>query len=344
VKFTIRYADKVVGALVILAVAAVAFVVFMLGSSQRWFSRDYNFITYFDSASGLSKNMPLQYKGFTLGRLKSFDLTQDDRVEVKLVIFDTYISRVNEGSMVDLEVSPIGLGNHFLFYPGLGLEPLAEGELIPSVTSFEGQALLADGLGYIPKHDDSISLILSRVSVLLETVNNVAVELEGAFAGSEATSLGRTIGSVEKTVAGVQQMTSDIPADITRTVDTLTATMDTILEDLRPILANLQTLSADISDPDGTVAAILNAEGPVYTNLISSLNSVSGTLRNLERTTDFIPAQLPQVAAMIIELRTVLESVDKVLVSLTNNPLLKNGVPPRVETQPTGTSLRDINF
>ncbi|GHT91440.1 hypothetical protein FACS1894140_2090 [Spirochaetia bacterium] len=343
-KFTIRYADKIVGALIILALAALVFVVFMLGSTQRWFSRDYEFITYFDSATGLAKNMPLQYKGFTLGRLKSFDLTADDRVEVKFIIFDTYITRVTEGSLVDLEVSPIGLGNHFLFYPGLGLEPLAEGALVPSVTSFEGQALLAEGMGFIPKHDDSISLILNRVSALLDNVNNVVVDLEGAFVGTEATSLGRTLGGVEKTVAGVQQMTRDIPADITRTVDALTLTLDTVLGDLRPILANLETLSADIANPDGTIAAILSTDGPVYANLVSSLNSVSGTLRNLERTTDLIPAQMPQVAALIGELRTVLESVDKVLISLTNNPLLKNGVPARVETQPTGTSLRDINF
>jgi phospholipid/cholesterol/gamma-HCH transport system substrate-binding protein len=337
VKFTIRYADKVVGALVILAIAALVFVVFMLGSSQRWFSRDYNFITYFDSATGLAKNMALQYKGFTIGRLKSFDLAGDDRVEVKFIIFDTYISRVTEGSMVDLEASPIGLGNHFLFYPGLGLEPLEEGVLIPFVSSPEGAALVMGGLGSVPKQSDSISMIISQVNTTLENVNKVLVDVEGAFAGTDATSLGRTLGGVEKAVAGVQGITETLP-------DTITDTLDTILGDLRPILANLEKVSADIASPDGTVASILDGEGEVYTNLVSILGSVSGTLRNLEKTTGFIPAQLPQVAAMITELRTVLQSVDDVLVSLTNNPLLKNGVPERVETQPTGTSLRDINF
>jgi phospholipid/cholesterol/gamma-HCH transport system substrate-binding protein len=117
-----------------------------------------------------------------------------------------------------------------------------------------------------------------------------------------------------------------------------------ILGDLRPILANLEKVSADIAAPGGTVASVLDGKGEVYTNLVSSLNSVSATLRNLEKATGFIPAQLPQVAAMITELRTVLGSVDQVLVALINNPLLKNGVPGRVETQPTGTSLRDINF
>jgi phospholipid/cholesterol/gamma-HCH transport system substrate-binding protein len=343
-KFTIRFADQIVGAFIIIALGAVVFVIFMLGSSQRWFSRDYNFKTYFDTAAGLGKNMALQYKGFTIGRLKSFDLTEYDRVEAQFVVFDTYISRVREGSMVDIEVSPVGLGNHFLFYPGLGLEPVAEGELIPSVNSPEGKLLLMEGLALIPKHDDSIGLILTRANTLLENVNNVLVQVEGAFAGTDTTSLGRTMGEVENTIAGVHQMTIDIPADIDRTVDTITDLLNSILGDLRPILANLQTLSDDLSNPDGTVAAILDADGAVYTGISSSLTAVSGTLRNLEKTTAFLPAQLPQVAALITELRTVLESAEDVLVSLTNNPLLKNGVPERVETQPTGTSLRDINF
>ncbi|GHV08978.1 hypothetical protein FACS189485_21080 [Spirochaetia bacterium] len=336
-KFTIRAEDKIVGALIILALGALVFVIFMLGSNQRWFSRDYEFVSYFDSASGLSKNMALQYKGFTIGRLKSFDLTRDDRVEVKFIVFDTYITRVRRGSLVDLEVSPINLGNHFLFYPGLGLEPLAEGALIPSVNSPEGQFELQNGLGFIPKHDDSISLILSRVNTLLENMNTVLIEVEGAFTGTDATSLGRTMGNVE-------QAARDIPADFTRTADTIAETLDTILGDLRPTLANLEKLSADLANPEGTVAAILNADGEVYTNLVSALSAVSGTMRNLEKTTAFLPAQMPQVAAMITEVRIVLDSIDKVLISLTNNPLLKNGVPGRVETQPTGTSLRDINF
>ncbi|GHU92544.1 hypothetical protein FACS189479_01830 [Spirochaetia bacterium] len=343
-KFTIHAEDKIVGALIILALGALVFVIFMLGSNQRWFSRDYEFVSYFDSASGLSKNMALQYKGFTIGRLKSFDLTRDDRVEVKFIVFDTYITRVRRGSLVDLEVSPINLGNHFLFYPGLGLEPLAEGALIPSVNSPEGQFELQNGLGFIPKHDDSISLILSRVNTLLENMNTVLIEVEGAFTGTDATSLGRTLGNVEQAVAGVQQAARDIPADFTRTADTIAGTLDTILGDIRPTLANLEKLSADLANPNGAIAAILNADGEVYTNLVSALSAVSGTMRNLEKTTAFLPAQMPQVAAMITEVRTVLDSIDKVLISLTNNPLLKNGVPGRVETQPTGTSLRDINF
>jgi phospholipid/cholesterol/gamma-HCH transport system substrate-binding protein len=351
-KLTIRFADQVVGLFVIIALGALVFVIFMLGSNQRWFARDYQFISYFDSAAGLSNNMAVQYKGFTIGRVKSFDLTGDDRVEVHFYIFDTYISRVRSGSLVEMVVGPIPvLGNQFLFHPGRGEEALAEGDFIPNVNSPEGKALQKSGLAAIPLRDDNISLILSRAGTLLDNVNQVLNQVEGAFAGTNETVLGRTLEDVEKAIAGVQEITTGIPGildstagNINGTLESVTASLNGVLADLEPILSNLESFSNMLVSPEGTVSSVLDAQGPVYASLVSSLESVSGTLKNLERTSAYLPLQMPQIATTVNELRTTLEKAQDVLTALTNNPLLRNGIPPRVETEPTGTSLRDIDF
>ena len=111
-KFTIRFADQIVGVFIILALGIVIFAIFMLGSSQRWFSRDYYFRTYFPSATGLSQNMAVQYKGFTIGHVKSIKLDANDQVEVRFTVFDTYIDRVRHGSMVDVSTSPLAALRH----------------------------------------------------------------------------------------------------------------------------------------------------------------------------------------------------------------------------------------
>jgi phospholipid/cholesterol/gamma-HCH transport system substrate-binding protein len=339
-KFTIRYADRLVGALIIIALAALAAVIVLLGSSQRWFARNYQFTTYFDSAAGLSKNMAVQYKGFTIGRIKSFDLTSDDRVEVLFYIFDTYISRVRQGSLVDISISPVGLGNQFLFYAGLGSELITEGELIPSVSSLEGKDALRRGIAFLPRQDDSISVILSQVNSVLGNVDKLTRELNGAFEGNDDTSLGRTMNNIETATEGL----AEIPAILRGTVAELLADIDRIMENTQPILANLKLVSEDLSDPEGTVAQILDAEGPVYTNLASTLESVSGAMRSLEKTAAYVPAQLPQITVMLTEVQDILNSVEDVLTAVLNNPLLKHGVGKRVQNQPTGTSMRDIAF
>ncbi|MDR1099181.1 MAG: MlaD family protein [Treponema sp.] len=329
-KFTVRFADQIVGLLIILAVGALIFVVFMLGSNQRWFSRDYHFKSYFNSASGLSKNMVVLYKGFPIGHVKSFELTDDDRVEVWFTIFDTYISRVRYGSVVEVIQSPIGLGNQFFFYPGQGEEQVGEGELIPAIGSPEGRWFLAEKLVSIPQHDDSISIIMNRL-------NSILTQVEEAFAGTDQTTLGRTLGNVEEAAAGLRDVSEMLP-------ETLNDFIVDIMGQLGPILTDLNALSGRLADPDGAVTAFLDSEGEVYTNLVDSLESISGTLRNLEKTSEFIPSQLPQVARLLADLQTTLRTAEDVLVALTNNPLLKNGIPPRVETRTGGTSPRDISF
>jgi phospholipid/cholesterol/gamma-HCH transport system substrate-binding protein len=138
-KFKIRFADQIVGFLIIAALISLIFVVFMLGTQQRWFAKDFFYKTYFDSAAGLGDNMVVQYKGFPIGNVRSVTLTNDDRVEVSFSIYDQYQNRVREGSLVELIVSPIGLGNQFIDSPGLGVDVQEEGALIPPVTSPQGR-------------------------------------------------------------------------------------------------------------------------------------------------------------------------------------------------------------
>jgi phospholipid/cholesterol/gamma-HCH transport system substrate-binding protein len=332
-KFKIRFADKIVGVFVILAVAALIFVIILLGSNQRWFAKNYHFVSYFDSASGLDKNMDIKFKGFTIGRVRAFDLTEDDRVKVDFYIFDSYIDRVRPGSLVAVSANPIGLANQFLFYAGIGTGLLEEGDLIPNITSPEGQELIASGLANPPDTTDSIAMILDQVNSVMENLSNISKTLDEALKGSSETSIGRTLLDVERTMEGVQ----NIPA-------TINTTLADIMSEVNPILADLETLSARLSDPDGTVASILSADGEVYSNLVAALGGVSGMIENLEKTTAGLPRLMPEVAAVLQDLRTALKTAEEVLTSLTNNPLLKGGVPERANPAPGGTSPRNLEF
>jgi phospholipid/cholesterol/gamma-HCH transport system substrate-binding protein len=337
-KFSIRFADQIVGALIILAMVILVFVIFMLGSNQRWFSRDYNFKTYFPTASGLGKNMPVQYKGFTIGRVKSFELVED-QVEVHFTIFDTYIDRVRNGSLVEILVSPISSlgGNQFIFYPGTGLELVAEGETIPAANSTEGKRLVALGLAVHSERDDNINNIMNGAGVLLGTLNSLLADMQEAFEGTERTSLGRTMGGLEQAAGGLQQMAYKLPAD-------LEDTMNRIMVQIEPLLVNLREVSGKLANPDGSIAAILDSDGDVYQDLAKSLDALAGTLQNLEKTSEFLPSQLPQLAATIAELRATISTLQDVGTAAKNNPLLRGGVPVQKEAHTGGASTRNMEF
>jgi phospholipid/cholesterol/gamma-HCH transport system substrate-binding protein len=74
------------------------------------------------------------------------------------------------------------------------------------------------------------------------------------------------------------------------------------------------------------------------------LQAVAGTLQNIEKMSAFLPREMPQLEGMLFEIRATLKSAEDVLTGLSNNPLLKNGIPEKVETQSSGTSPRDLEF
>jgi phospholipid/cholesterol/gamma-HCH transport system substrate-binding protein len=340
-KFRIRFADQIVGVFIIVALASLAFVIVMLGSSQRWFSRDAHFRTEFTSANGLSRNMPVLYKGFTIGNVVSFGLTEDDQVEAIFSIYEEYIDRVKLGSIVDLLVSPIGLGNQFQFHPGKGDTLLEDGDFVPRLGSSMARNFIRQGLADTPSNNDSISMLISNVNTTLDSVNTLILELNDAIQnGDDASALGQIIGSLVVTLAGVETL----PDTLTTTLDDLIAMLDETLSAVDPILADINAITSMAVAPDGTVAAILDADGEFYLGLVRALVSLSGVIEELEKIAAFIPSQLPQIAGLITDVRAALIPAADVLVALTNNPLLRDGIPERVEIQSVGTNPRNIQF
>jgi phospholipid/cholesterol/gamma-HCH transport system substrate-binding protein len=314
-KFSIRFVDQIVGTLFILALAMMVFVVFMLGKNQRWFVHDYQYKTYFSSASGISHNMAIQYKGFTIGRVRRITLAEDDNVEVVFYIFQEYGDRVREGSLVELQTSPIGLGgSSFIFYPGKGRQ-LDEGVVIPEINSVEAKQLLASGLAERTESSDRISGIITHVNSLLASLNDSF----GAKDESDRTA-------IERTVTGINSV------------------VQAFSEYFVPIMENVNTITGQAAAPDGAVMSMLDTSGPVFSNISETLDSISGIIGSVEKTIEVVPAHLPQIVIVLSDLHSTLVEAEKLIVSLTNNPLLKNGVPETIETGPARANPRNLEF
>jgi len=318
-KFSIRFADQIVGILVILALAILVFVIFMLGKNQRWFVQDPEYYTYFSSASGISTNMDVKYKGFTIGHVKIIELDENNRVKVIFSIYKEHESRVKVGSLVEVSVSPIGLGSSFNFYPGKGIDLIpAEGEVYDR-NSKDGKDTIDANQVELLESGDGIGKLISSVNSTLESINTVPE-------GAEITAL------------------SKIMLDVGTATSDLSKLAGSLNERISPILDNLQTISAQISDPSGTVMSLLGSDGSLYTNLTSVIESLNGIVNNLEKTSEFLPTQLPQIGALINDINGLIVSMNGVLTSLENNPLIKDGIPERRETGPGAASPRNIPF
>ena len=317
-KFKIRFADQIVGVFIILSIVSLTFTVVMLGRAQQWFARTVPFYTTLPSAAGLTRNMAVQYRGFAIGNIRNFYLI-DDGVIVHFTIHEEHRSRIREGSMVEVVSSPIGLGNQFVLHGGRGLE-LPDDAFVPVLGSPQARELLRIGLAAEPQPDDGISLLMSRAALVIDEFQQTLIQFNDAFGeGTDATEIGRIAGSLRQTLDGIDS-------------------------DLAPILSNLNVITTELADPDGFFFALLDTEGEVYAHLMDSLISVASILDNLDRAAAFVPAQLPQLAGLIMDLRTTMHTAEGVLIALSNNPLLRRGIPERQETHSGSGNPRNIRF
>ncbi|MCL2373894.1 MAG: hypothetical protein FWC65_01455, partial [Treponema sp.] len=204
---------------------------------------------------------------------------------------------------------------------------LDEGSFVPVLGSAQARDLVLRGLAVEPQHDDSINLLMNRVSSTLDLMN------EAFGIGTDDTELGMLARSLRRTMAGAETLPQ-----------TLEETIAGIDEALSPILRNIDILTAELADPDGLFLTVMDIDGDVYANLSESLASISSILDSLDRAAAFVPAQLPQIAGLIVDLRGTMRAAEDVLVALTNNPLLRRGVPGRPESESGGANPRNIRF
>ena len=336
-KFKIKYADQIVGALSIIAIAAIILITFLIASTQKWFVKKHNFYTKVSSANSVSEGMSLQYKGFGIGKVKKISLGDDDNVVVHFYVLDEYIDRVTNGSIVELSVSPIGLGSSFVFYPGNSMLIIEDDSYIPEKSSSAARELIKGGLVTIPEQNDTLNTIISSATSLVNHIDELVQQINQLVAGNEQLPLAKTINEVNDILRKVSALLSgdnSIPAAA-------------IINDLNDTVASLNSILEDVgamtNDPQGLIPKLLESEESkgTFDKLYVSINT---TIQDLNGISGSLDSEMPQVSILLAQVQTLLKQVQDVMTGLKNNPLLKKGVPERTEQQSATPKLREEAF
>jgi phospholipid/cholesterol/gamma-HCH transport system substrate-binding protein len=349
-RFRIKYADKIVGLFVVIAAVFLAAGIILLGANQRWFAKDIRFRTRFTSAAGASPGTAIMMRGFQVGKVTKVKLNDANEVDAEFVIYSGYYPKVKEYSILELSTSPIGLGTQLFFQPGKG-EVLAEpGSFIPLADSEEGRDLIDRGLVDIPVKDDTITRLIAGVNPLVEnlnktvvTVNRTLTEINRALAGESAGPLGSIVNDASGAVSNIDVMTRN-----------LSVQTKTLLDSINVISKNLEATTDSIRDPTGLVPKLLDAKGSIKTLLDDKnelYNSINGsvvelqkTLKNVQDITASLSDEMPSIAVTLDEAKVAIKQAQDVMTGLKNNPLLRGGIPVRVERQAQSQSLREGQF
>ena len=346
-KFRIKYADKIVGLFVVVAAVFLAAGIVMLGANQRWFSKDIRFVARFASAAGASPGTPIMMRGFQVGKVTKVRLNDENEVDAEFVIYDTYYPKVKEYSILEMVTSPIGLGTQLLFHPGKGDAIAAPGTFIPLADSDEGKDLIERGLVDIPVKDDTITRLLAEVNPLIENVNKTVVtvnrtltEVNRALAGQSSGPLGSIVADASGTMANVDKLTKGLSGQTKELLDSVTA-----------ISRNVETLTRDptglvpkLLDAKGSFKTILDDKNQLYDSINGSIGELQKTLTNVREITTSLNDEMPSIAVTLDQASGAITQAQDVLTGLRNNPLLRGGIPARMERQSQSMSMREGQF
>ncbi|MBN2050708.1 MAG: MCE family protein [Spirochaetales bacterium] len=348
-KFKMRFADQIVGAFVFLAILALAGILILMGFNQRWFAKDYHYTSRFQTASGLNTGMAIRLKGFQIGAVDSISLLEDNTVNIQFHIYDTYWEKVRPHSVLDLVTSPIGIGGGgLILYPGKNRgEPLPDGSYIPSLDFKEGLQLVEDGLVEMSEKGDKITGIIDSVGPLLEKVDQAVLSINGLVDEVRGSLSGTGSGVTADIMRDVRTMTGELNVMLANTSENL----EVVLTDTQATIGNFKSLTEEpeglittLLNPQGSIRKILDDDDELYNSLNNALTEVNKTLANLQEITVYLSNTTPQIAGLLEESRDTLDKGKEVLEGVSNNPLIRGGIPEVKEQPATFQSYRDEEF
>jgi phospholipid/cholesterol/gamma-HCH transport system substrate-binding protein len=351
-KFRIKYAQQVVGFFLLASVLALVAVLVFMGANQRWFARNYSFFTRFNSAEGITVGMPIKLKGFEIGKVTGFELTYSNRVRVNVDIYSDYISKVRPDSMLELAVATLGIGGGSMnLLPGMNMLPaMEENSFLPSSDSALGKTFLAQGLVDRPQVNDQIKGILDQVAPLLIDVRTTA--------GAVTRVLNDFSGAVEgKSDNQISGLLTDSRNTLTRVEAALTGSLnnaDTLMTSLNSIASDVSRLTSQLQDPRGLIPKLLDPQGSLKTilddknvlfnQITSILGQVNSTLVEVKGLTAYLNRSTPQISSLVEDARQTIKKTGDVMEGLSNNPILRGGIPEQKPQASTVQGQRDESF
>jgi phospholipid/cholesterol/gamma-HCH transport system substrate-binding protein len=339
-KFKFRHADKIVGLFALLAIVFLILIAVFAGVNKKWFTKKVHYTSLFTSAEGLKVGMGVNLRGFEIGRVKNFELNEDNQVDLDFYIYETYHDRVRPDTVLALPSGLLGSAGALDLYPGLAEgAPLVDGTYIPSTQTVDGKLLVKTRKVDRPEGGDPITDILARLPEILDNLNDTVVDA------------GDLLGSLD---AGIKGDGDDALSTSMRHVQGITYGLEVTIQDVNSITASLASLSAELEDPTGLVPKLLDPQGSLDTllndnnvlweNILSILEELDGAMAGINDLSSSLAGVSPQLALTLDEVIRALQDAQKVMEGLQNNPLLRKGITPETPPVNPGTDTREEDF
>ncbi|MBL7707110.1 MAG: MCE family protein [Taibaiella sp.] len=285
-----RYEIKI-GILALVSILALFFG-FNFFKGNNLFSREKEYITYFDNVEGLSTSSKVMLNGYQVGKVAEVEMQPDHRFKVLMLVDHEFT--VTEGTVVEQVGSDLLSGaKNIGMVPSTSKTPAKEGTVLPGVEAVG----LMDGITKgVPGVMDNLTRVTSNADTLMTNLRGVVSDNTGKHIEQILTSIELAMKQIEVLSQSLARQSGNI---------------NSLMTNANGTISNLQRVSNSLND--GRVDRILgNAEQATHQ---FSEAKIEQTINNLETTTQKLNA-----------LMSKLDKNEGTLGLLVNDPKLYNSL------------------
>ena len=265
IPFKLRHNREIVTIFMLIAVVIFIFLGSIVAYNNNIFRARVDFYTLVQNAYGLKSLPPIYFKGFAIGRVKSFQLTHENKIHVNFYIFEDFYDKVINYSVVSINTNPLSgeITEFQLITPDEGpnssketLGLVEQGGLIPDLKSAEAQNYIKTGK--LKYEAAGIEGILDKSNQILKAFieQKTSEKINGIIE-----SVAKTMTSLEATVKsygpegkgeGHQQIVNAIEK-VNKTMNSIVDTATYIKETIEVVHTNRKDLAPLIINSNKTI-------------------------------------------------------------------------------------------
>lgn len=233
--FVFKKTQKAVSTLIFIVIAMLLAIIILIGKGSNLFDLKDKYNTQLNEGHGLSSGATIKYKGIIIGKIRSMELTTNDKINIKVTVLRKYRYLIRKDSVLKVGGGIPGLGSASMsLMPSLDSNAvaLAPGSLVFSSDMPQGQDILAELNKIQPKDDlmakvnDVLEGVVDLKPLLMATMLNIRDSTSslkailGGLEGKESTVISRQIimmmvklnsvmTSMDSVMKNVDEMTED---------------------------------------------------------------------------------------------------------------------------------------
>lgn len=326
-----RYSEKIVGSFLIFALVVITASTGYLILHSKSFEEKHLFKAKFGDAVGLSASTPVYFKGFKIGVITDFILTDDNYILADFKVYEEFRNKIVRNSALFKSINPITSTSTIEFLQGPeNLSLLPDGGLVPAIDIPEGEKLLAKNM--VKKTGDPLNTVIYNLAAFSENINKDNNVDKGAFF--------RALVNMADAAEGMKKITDNLNTDFEsisapdksgkRPFASLVLNAVHISDSLKVMtglvnhsLHRLDTVLSAYSKPEGLVVKMIDPDGKQFVEPIKkTITTLNEVLPKLEKFSDFLVTQQGQFVNILKQLVETLDEVQVTFETINNGPFI----------------------